>query len=94
MKDLTFNMKRRGFRPQLRTEPLSLYCEVVRTAIDSSDVSKLDSKKLLGALRARDFSSLLANSDIPSPQLYGSAAQYFADCQINKIGRASCRERV
>lgn len=61
------------------------YKNVVASAVDTTSFPARD--KILGALRANDFKTMLEWSDIPSPQLYDSATSYFVDCQISALIR-------
>jgi len=61
------------------------YDTLLRTAISST--AHPDRAKLLGALRARDYKTLLDWADRPTPQLYESTSSYFEDCQISALIR-------
>lgn len=65
--------------------PDKAYSELVGTAIRSSNHP--DKAFLLGSLRSRNYKALLEWSDRPSPQMYGSPASYFVDCQISALLR-------
>lgn len=77
--------KKQRLKTILAGDPLTRYNDVLRCAVVSSAIP--DSDKILGALRARDYKSLLEWAERPSPQMYDSPQSYFVDAQIAALIR-------
>lgn len=76
--------KRRG-NPSLTCKPLTAYNRALASAISSVPIP--DSDRLLGYLRSRRYDRLLEWAERPSPQLYDSAAEYYAEAQLAALIR-------
>lgn len=79
------NYKQRKVNLNLSCSAESAYRQILSTVLRSSNLS--DSEPLNGALRARHYGKLLEWAERPSPQMYDSAASYFAEAQLSALIR-------
>lgn len=69
-----------GVKTGLDASTDQVYDRILDTYLSASDLPGKD--RLIALVRKRDYASLLAWTDTISPQLYGDAASYFAECQF------------